>query len=47
MLDLLQRIGKTLLKKNGAKGVIRLGENSVQVVMGTDVEFYADALKKE
>lgn len=40
------RVDDARLKKHGAKGVIRLGQNSIQVVMGTEVEFYADALKR-
>ncbi|SFB08693.1 MULTISPECIES: N-acetylglucosamine-specific PTS transporter subunit IIBC [unclassified Bacillus (in: firmicutes)] len=34
------------LKNVGAKGIIRLSDNDLQVVVGTDVEFLADELKK-
>ncbi|MGN1401940.1 MAG: N-acetylglucosamine-specific PTS transporter subunit IIBC [Bacillus sp. (in: firmicutes)] len=34
------------LKRLGAKGVLRLDKNSLQVVIGTDVEFIANELKK-
>ena len=34
------------LKRYGAKGVVKPSKNAVQVIMGVDVEFVADALKK-
>ena len=34
-----------ILKKAGARGVIRPGKNSVQVVIGTKVQHVADALR--
>ncbi|MGD6975135.1 N-acetylglucosamine-specific PTS transporter subunit IIBC [Bacillus altitudinis] len=35
------------LKKAGAKGVLTSGETSVQIIIGTNVEFVADDLRKE
>ncbi|WP_264738125.1 N-acetylglucosamine-specific PTS transporter subunit IIBC [Cytobacillus firmus] len=35
------------LKQLGAKGVIRLSKTSLQVIVGTDVEFLANELKKK
>lgn len=35
------------LKQLGAKGVIKLSKNSLQVIVGTDVEFLANELKKK
>ncbi|MCL2567587.1 MAG: PTS transporter subunit EIIC [Alphaproteobacteria bacterium] len=37
-------IDENLLKQNGSKGISKNG-NNIQVVIGTDVEFYADAMK--
>ncbi|MDR0484460.1 MAG: PTS transporter subunit EIIC [Alphaproteobacteria bacterium] len=37
-------IDEKILKQNGSKGVNKSG-NNIQVVIGTDVEFYADAMK--
>ena len=33
------------LRAAGAKGVVRPGKNSLQVVIGTSVQFVADELK--
>ncbi len=35
------------LKKAGAKGVLTSGKTSVQIIIGTNVEFVADDLRKE
>ena len=34
------------LKELGAKGVIKLNNNSIQVIVGTNVQFVADSIKK-
>lgn len=34
------------VKKLGAKGVLKVGPKNLQVIIGTDVEFLADAMKK-
>ena len=39
------RIDKDTLKKHGAKGIMKLGENSVQAIMGLNVQFVADAMR--
>ncbi len=39
-------VNEEALKNAGAKGIIRLSESDLQVVVGTDVEFLADELKK-
>ncbi|MCY8507816.1 hypothetical protein, partial [Bacillus atrophaeus] len=36
---------EALLKKAGAKGVVKAGSNSVQVIIGPNVEFAAEELK--
>ncbi len=40
-----QLVQDGILKKAGARGVIRPGKNSVQVIIGTKVQHVADALK--
>lgn len=42
----MSKINEDELKRLGAKGVIRLNQTDVQVVVGTDVEFVANELKK-
>lgn len=43
----MNKVNDAALKQLGAKGVLRLGATSLQVVIGTDVEFLADAMKKQ
>ncbi|MBU9711876.1 N-acetylglucosamine-specific PTS transporter subunit IIBC [Evansella tamaricis] len=43
----MSKLDEAAIKKNGAKGVIKLSEKDVQVIIGTDVEFVADAMKKK
>lgn len=40
-------IQEEVLKKAGAKGVIKLNERDVQVVIGTDVEFVANEIRRK
>jgi PTS system N-acetylglucosamine-specific IIC component len=40
------KINEALLKKAGARGVIKLDDTNVQVVVGTNVQFVAENLKK-
>ncbi|GCD82026.1 N-acetylglucosamine-specific PTS transporter subunit IIBC [Parageobacillus thermoglucosidasius] len=40
------KVNEEELKRLGAKGVIRLNQTDVQVIVGTDVEFVASELKK-
>ncbi|MFC0560728.1 N-acetylglucosamine-specific PTS transporter subunit IIBC [Halalkalibacter alkalisediminis] len=40
------KINETALKKNGAKGVMKVNKSNVQVIVGTDVEFVSDKMKQ-
>ncbi|WP_078553544.1 N-acetylglucosamine-specific PTS transporter subunit IIBC [Bacillus alkalicellulosilyticus] len=40
-------IDENELKKLGAKGVLKVGPRNIQVIIGTDVEFLAEAMKKQ
>jgi PTS system N-acetylglucosamine-specific IIC component len=40
-------VDEAKLKQLGAKGIIKLSKTSMQVVVGTDVEFLADELRKK
>ena len=42
----MSKVNEAELKRLGAKGVLRLNQTDLQVVVGTDVEFLANALKK-
>ncbi|MBA2873280.1 PTS system N-acetylglucosamine-specific IIC component [Anoxybacillus caldiproteolyticus] len=42
----MSKINESELKQLGAKGVIRLNQTDLQVVVGTDVEFVANEMKK-
>lgn len=42
----ISKVNEEELKRLGAKGVIRLNQTDVQVVVGTDVEFVANELRK-
>ncbi|MGM7681058.1 N-acetylglucosamine-specific PTS transporter subunit IIBC [Cytobacillus sp. Hm23] len=39
-------ISEASLKKHGAHGVMKVDDNHIQVIVGTNVEFVADALKR-
>ena len=41
------KVDDSVIRSSGAPGVIRPGKNSVQVVIGTSVQFVADELKKQ
>ncbi|EGL83918.1 PTS system, N-acetylglucosamine-specific IIBC subunit [Caldalkalibacillus thermarum TA2.A1] len=43
----MSKVDEAVLKRLGAKGVIKPGGNSLQVIIGTDVEFIADAMRKQ
>ncbi|MFC4076381.1 N-acetylglucosamine-specific PTS transporter subunit IIBC [Salinithrix halophila] len=45
-VDDMGKVEETNLKKHGARGVIRTGGSSIQVIVGTDVQFVADAMKR-
>lgn len=42
----VSKVNETQLKALGSKGNIKLGENAFQVILGTEAEFVADAMKK-
>ncbi|CAM3780542.1 N-acetylglucosamine-specific PTS transporter subunit IIBC [Alkalicoccus chagannorensis] len=42
-----EEVDEKALKKHGAQGVMKMGRENVQVVVGTDVEFVADAMKEK
>ncbi|MCE7790805.1 N-acetylglucosamine-specific PTS transporter subunit IIBC [Salipaludibacillus sp. CUR1] len=43
----MSKVDEKMLKKTGAKGVMKLNSTDIQVVVGTDVEFVADAMRKK
>lgn len=40
------RVREDLLTKHGAKGVMKVDKKNLQIIVGTDVEFVAEALRK-
>ncbi|NNU99167.1 N-acetylglucosamine-specific PTS transporter subunit IIBC [Geobacillus sp. DSP4a] len=42
----MSKVNEAELKRLGAKGVLRLNQTDLQVVVGTDVEFLANAMRK-
>ncbi|KAF0994690.1 N-acetylglucosamine-specific PTS transporter subunit IIBC [Geobacillus sp. TFV-3] len=42
----MAKVNEAELKRLGAKGVLRLNQTDLQVVIGTDVEFLANAMRK-
>lgn len=42
----MSKVDENKIKSFGAKGVLRFGEKDLQVIIGTDVEFVADAMKR-
>ncbi|MEG9544642.1 N-acetylglucosamine-specific PTS transporter subunit IIBC [Mannheimia sp. HC-2023] len=42
----MSKVNEAQLKALGSKGNIKLGENAFQVILGTEAEFVADAMKK-
>ncbi|PTL39124.1 N-acetylglucosamine-specific PTS transporter subunit IIBC [Alkalicoccus saliphilus] len=42
----MAKVDEAALKKHGAKGIMKMGEKNIQIVIGTDVEFLADAIKE-
>ncbi|UTR11771.1 N-acetylglucosamine-specific PTS transporter subunit IIBC [Evansella sp. LMS18] len=39
------QVDEGALKKHGAKGVMKIGDKNIQIIVGTDVEFVADEMK--
>ncbi|MBM7651952.1 N-acetylglucosamine-specific PTS transporter subunit IIBC [Neobacillus cucumis] len=42
----MDKVKDSLLKAHGAKGVMKLNSKNLQIVVGTEVQFVADAMKK-
>ena len=42
----MSKVNEVQLKRTGARGVIKLSSTDIQVIVGTDVEFVADEMKK-
>ncbi|WP_088104516.1 N-acetylglucosamine-specific PTS transporter subunit IIBC [Halalkalibacter urbisdiaboli] len=40
------KVDESALKKNGAKGVMKINKTDIQVIIGTDVEFVSDKMKQ-
>ncbi|WP_096439552.1 N-acetylglucosamine-specific PTS transporter subunit IIBC [Alteribacter populi] len=46
-MDDMSKVDEAALKKAGARGVMKLNSTDLQVIVGTDVEFLASAMKKK
>ena len=42
----MEKVNESALKDHGAKGIMKLNKTNLQIVVGTEVEFVADAMKK-
>jgi N-acetylglucosamine PTS system EIICBA or EIICB component len=42
----MEKVSESALKAHGAKGIMKLNKTNLQIVVGTEVEFVADAMKK-
>ncbi|WP_062109906.1 N-acetylglucosamine-specific PTS transporter subunit IIBC [Bacillus niameyensis] len=42
----MDQVKDDALKRHGAKGIMKLNKKNLQIVVGTDVEFVADAMKR-
>jgi N-acetylglucosamine PTS system EIICBA or EIICB component len=42
----MEKVSESSLKAHGAKGIMKLNKTNLQIVVGTEVEFVADAMKK-
>lgn len=43
----MNKVNESALKAHGAKGVMKLNKTNLQIIVGTNVEFVADAMKKQ
>lgn len=43
----MAKVNETELKRLGAKGLLRLNQTDLQVIIGTDVEFLANAMRRQ
>ncbi|MFD2705788.1 N-acetylglucosamine-specific PTS transporter subunit IIBC [Salibacterium lacus] len=41
----MDKVDENRLKRNGAKGVMKVNNTNLQIIVGTDVEFVADAMR--
>ena len=41
-----EKINEKTIKSSGISGIIRPGKTSIQIIVGTQVQFVADELKK-
>lgn len=46
MIKDMEKVNDSALKAHGAKGIMKLNKSNLQIVVGTEVEFVADAMKK-
>lgn len=42
----MEKVKESSLKAHGAKGIMKLSKTNLQIIVGTDVEFVADEMKK-
>lgn len=42
----MEKVQESALKSHGAKGIMKLSKTNLQIIVGTDVEFVADEMKK-
>ncbi|NUH83858.1 PTS transporter subunit EIIC [Bacillus firmus] len=42
----MEKVQESALKAHGAKGIMKLSKTNLQIIVGTDVEFVADEMKK-
>ncbi|MFC7394786.1 N-acetylglucosamine-specific PTS transporter subunit IIBC [Scopulibacillus cellulosilyticus] len=42
----MKKINESALKRHGASGVMKMGKRNIQVIVGTKVEFVADAMRE-
>ncbi|HZG74162.1 MAG TPA: N-acetylglucosamine-specific PTS transporter subunit IIBC [Chondromyces sp.] len=47
MINDIEKVDEAALKAHGAKGVMKMNNKNLQVIVGTDVEFVADEMKKQ
>lgn len=45
-VKMMEKVDENSLKTHGAKGVIKVDQTNLQVIVGTDVEFVAEAMKR-
>jgi PTS system N-acetylglucosamine-specific IIC component len=42
----IDKVNESAIKKNGAKGVMKVNKTNIQIIVGTDVEFVSDKMKQ-